>query len=125
LNDWQGLKAAYNKTKSISFDFAIAEKCKDTVMVRAAFDWIDIGNWEEYSKIENKNNNLVFNTDFNTCYVNSDIPVALAGVDDLIIVIRSGKNGEPAAALITKKGQTQKVRYVVEEINKINKTELL
>ena len=125
LNNWAGLKAAYNKAKSISFDFAIAEKCKEAVMVRASFGWIDIGNWEEYSRLRENNDSLVFNSGSENCFVDSDIPVALAGVDGLIVVIRSGKDGKPASALITRKGQTQKVRDVVEIIKSEGKTELL
>jgi mannose-1-phosphate guanylyltransferase/mannose-1-phosphate guanylyltransferase/mannose-6-phosphate isomerase len=125
LNNWQGLKAAYNKVKSISFDYAIVEKCPNSIMVRTTFDWIDIGNWEEYIKVCNKSDSLVFNADADTCYVDSDIPVAIAGAEDLIVVIRSGKNGQPATALITKKGQTQKVRDIVEQIKKAGRTELL
>jgi len=125
LNKWQGLKPAYNKAKSISFDYAIAEKCQNTEMVRTTFDWIDIGNWEEYVKVCNKNNSQFFNVDSDSCYVDSDIPVALAGVEDLIVVIRSGKNGEKAKALITRKGQTQKVKDIVDQIKKAGKTEIL
>ena len=125
LNDWHGLKNAYNKAKSISFDFAIVEKCKDSVMVKTSFEWNDIGSWEEYANLCGKNNSLVFNYASENCYVDSDMPVALAGVDDLIVVIRSGKNGGSAKALITKKGQSQKVRDVVEQIKKSGKTELL
>jgi len=40
-------------------------------------------------------------------------------------VIRSGKNGEKPAALITKKGQTQKVREIVEQIKKTERKDLL
>ena len=126
---WKGLKAAYGKVKSISFDYAIAEKCDKTAMIRANFDWVDIGNWEEYIKLEkgeiDKNNSQVFSADSETCYVDSDIPVALAGVDDLIVIIRSGKNGESASALITKKGKTQKVRDVVEIIKNSERKDLL
>jgi len=125
LESWPGLDAAYRKTKSISFDYAIAEKCPDTVMVRTNFDWIDIGNWEEYVKICENNRSQVFSASGDTCHVDSDIPVALAGVEDLIVVIRSGKNGGPATALITRKGQTQKVREVVERIKEAGRTELL
>ena len=57
--------------------------------------------------------------------MDSDIPVALAGVEDLIVVIRSGKNGAPATALITRNGQTHKVRDIVEQIKKSGRTELL
>jgi len=125
LNEWPALKAAYNKAKSVSFDVAIAEKCRNTVMLRASFDWVDIGNWEEYIKVCDKNSSLVFRAAADGCYVDSDIPVALAGVEDLIVVIRSGKNGESAAALVTRRGQTQKVRDIVDEIRKAGKPELL
>jgi mannose-1-phosphate guanylyltransferase/mannose-1-phosphate guanylyltransferase/mannose-6-phosphate isomerase len=125
LNSWLGLESAYKKTKNISFDCAIAEKCKDSVMVRTTFDWINIGSWEEYTKVRGKNNSIVFNTQADTCYVDSDIPVALAGVDDLIVVIRSGKNGVPASALVVKKDQTQKVRDIVEIVKKSGKTDIL
>jgi mannose-1-phosphate guanylyltransferase/mannose-1-phosphate guanylyltransferase/mannose-6-phosphate isomerase len=125
LGSWPGLDNAYNKTKNISFDYAIAEKCPNTVMVRSNFEWIDIGNWEEYVKVCTNDNFQIFNIDAKNCYVDSDIPVALAGVEDLIVVIRAGKKGEPATALITKKGQTQKVRDVVELIKKSGRAELL
>jgi len=125
LNAWPGLDNAYRKTKSISFDYAIAEKCPNVVMVHTNFDWIDIGNWEEYVKICENSRSQVFSVSGETCYVNSDIPVALVGVEDLIVVIRSGKDGSPATALITRKGQTQKVREIVEQIKKAGKTELL
>jgi mannose-1-phosphate guanylyltransferase len=123
---WSGLENAYKNAQSISFDYAIAEKCKKTAMVRTNFEWIDIGNWEEYAKIRGKSSSLVFNLpEESSCFVDSDIPVALAGVEDLIVVIRSGKNGEPATALITKKGQTQKVRDIVDLIKKSGKTSIL
>jgi mannose-1-phosphate guanylyltransferase len=125
LTKWQGLDAAYKKTKSISFDYAIAEKCTSTVMVRADFNWIDIGNWDEYISFCGSNSERVFNVSSESCFVDSDIPVALAGVDDLIVVIRGGKNGSPASALITKKGQTQKVRDIVEQIKKSGSTDIL
>jgi len=35
LNSWQGLDTACRKTKSISFDYAIAEKCTASSMIRA------------------------------------------------------------------------------------------
>ncbi|MCL2243164.1 MAG: mannose-1-phosphate guanylyltransferase [Treponema sp.] len=125
LSAWPGLDNAYRKTKSISFDYAVAEKCGNTVMVRASFNWIDIGNWEEYAKICGGKDAQIFNAGSENCYVDSDIPVALAGVEDLIIVIRSGKNGSRATALITRKGQTQKVRDVVDLIKKAGRSDLL
>ncbi|MDR2729431.1 MAG: mannose-1-phosphate guanylyltransferase [Treponema sp.] len=125
VSKWPGLENSYKKTKRISFDYAIAENCKNSIMVYANFDWIDIGNWEEYAKIYNKKETDIFNADGDSCYVDSDIPVALAGVEDLIVVIRSGKEGSPACALITRKGQTQKVRDIIELIKKSKRIDLL
>ena len=130
LSAWEGLAAAYRQTKSISFDYAIAEKCGGTVMVRADFDWIDVGNWEEYAKLlsgANGGGAAVYRAgpEADSCFVDSDIPVALAGTGDLIVVIRSGKDGSPPVALITRKGETQRVREIVEQIKQAGKTELL
>ena len=125
LSKWKGLEAAYKKAKSISFDYAIAEKCKKTAVVRVNFDWIDIGNWEEYAKISKNSHSEVFNAASDDCFVDSDIPVALAGVENMIIVIRSGRNGAPASALITKKGQTQKVRDITDIIKTAGRKDLL
>jgi len=132
LDNWAGLDKAYNQTKSISFDYAIAEKCGQTVMIRASFDWIDVGSWDDYARLLSGNSSAKSNTGAdvyaagtNGCFVDSDIPVALAGVEDLIVVIRSGKDGSPPAALITKKGKTQLVRDIVEKIKQSGRTDIL
>jgi len=123
LDTWVGLDKAYNQTKRISFDYAIAEKCSKAVMIRASYDWIDIGSWDDYARLFSGNSDTnsddskdVYTVGTSGCFVNSDIPVALAGVEDLIIVIRSGKDGCPPAALITQKNKTQLVRDIIEKI---------
>jgi len=132
LDAWAGLKKAYKQTKSISFDYVIAEKCTQTVMIRAGFDWSDVGSWDDYALLLSGNSSVSGNTGADVytaaadgCFVHSDIPVALAGVDDLIVVIRSGKDGSPAAALVTRKGKTQLVRDVVEKIKQTDRTDIL
>ncbi len=128
LNGWADLDEAYHRVKSISFDYAIAEKCSQVVMVSAGFDWIDAGNWEEYARMLGNTKSEVYiagDAKKADCFVDSDIPVALAGVDNLIVVIRRGKDGSPPVALITKKGETQYVREIVEQIKKAGRTELL
>ena len=131
LIKWHGLDEAYKQTKNISFDYAIAEKCSQVVMISAGFDWIDVGDWEEYALLLGDTGSEVYVSGGETIgkkstnFVDSDIPVALAGVNDLIVVIRSGKDGSPPAALITKKGETQHVRHIVEQIKKAGRTKLL
>jgi len=124
LDHWDNMEAAYRKAKAISFDYAIAEKCRQTVMVKAGFSWIDIGSWDEYSRLVTCQHGEVYG-DGEACYVDSDIPVALCGVKDLIVVVRSGKDGGPAAVMISEKGKTQQVKEIVEEIKAKGKTELL
>jgi len=53
LTKWMDLDTAYRKTKRISFDYAIAEKCSEVVMITSGFDWIDVGNCEEYARLLN------------------------------------------------------------------------
>ena len=127
LDEWTGLDAAYRRVKNISFDRAIAEKIKQCVMIRAGFNWIDVGSWDEYAALlSNKTSNeLFFSGGKNTCFVDSDIPVALAGVEDLVVVIRSGRDGSSPSALIAKKGETQRVKDIVEQIKKVGRDEIL
>ncbi len=131
LNKWTELDNAYNQAKPISFDYAIAEKCTQTVMLRASFDWIDIGSWDDYARLLSDNSSAnntgtdVFSAGAGSCFVDSDIPVALAGVENLIVVIRSGKDGSPPSALITQKGKTQLVRDIVEKIKQSDRRDIL
>ena len=124
LEAWENMEAAYHKTRANSFDYAIAEKCSQTVMVKAGFSWKDIGSWDEYARLITDTGSEVYGHK-DTCFVDSDIPVALCGVDDLIVVVRSGRDGRPPAVLISKKGETQKVREIVEEIRAAGKTGMI
>jgi mannose-1-phosphate guanylyltransferase/mannose-1-phosphate guanylyltransferase/mannose-6-phosphate isomerase len=125
LEEWPELREAYIEVKSISFDYAIAEKCAQTVMVKAGFDWIDVGNWDEYARLLGNTGSEIYLSGAESCFVDSDIPVALAGVKDLIVAVRSGRDGGPPTVLITKKGETQRVRDIVEQIRAAGRTELL
>ena len=129
--DWGGLDGAYRRTTAISFDYAIAVQCTRTVMVRAAFDWVDVGSWDEYARLlggaagDDVTGEAFTAGNCSGCFIDSDIPVALAGVKDLVVVIRSGRDGFPQAALIARKGETQKVRDIVDRIKQAGRTDLL
>ncbi|MDR2079570.1 MAG: mannose-1-phosphate guanylyltransferase [Treponema sp.] len=130
LDKWPGLEEAYNATPGISVDYAIAEKSARTVAVRARFEWFDVGSWDEYAWLASDRRSgdastEVYAQDSSGCFVDSDIPAALCGVDDLVVVIRSGRDGAPASALIAKKGATQGVKNIVEQIKAAGRTELL
>jgi len=133
LENWEGLESAYRQTENISFDIAITEKCTNAVMIQAEFDWIDVGDWDEYARLLSNNkigkkfisDDVYSSGTCEECFIDSDIPVGIAGIDNLIVVIRSGKDGSPPAALIVKKGETQKVRDIVEKIKQSGRKEIL
>jgi mannose-1-phosphate guanylyltransferase/mannose-1-phosphate guanylyltransferase/mannose-6-phosphate isomerase len=125
LSQWPHLKEAYTEAKNISFDYAIAEKCAQTVMVAAGFAWRDVGSWDEYAQLLGDTGAEVYRAGGESCFVDADIPVALCGVEDLIVVIRSGKDGSTPSALIAKKGETQRVREIVEKITLAGSIKLL
>jgi mannose-1-phosphate guanylyltransferase/mannose-1-phosphate guanylyltransferase/mannose-6-phosphate isomerase len=134
LWEWLNLKEAYAETKGISFDYAIAEKCTGIVMVAADFHWTDVGSWDEYARLASNgagegvsfaDGTEVFQTGAKNCFVDSDMPVALIGVEDLVVAVRSAKNGAGGTVLIAKKGETQKVREIVEQIKARGRGDLL
>jgi mannose-1-phosphate guanylyltransferase/mannose-1-phosphate guanylyltransferase/mannose-6-phosphate isomerase len=136
LWDWRELREAYMGSKAVSFDYAIAEKCSDTVMVSSEFQWTDVGSWDEYAALSGKGlagaagitvskGTEVYQAGAENCFVDSDMPVALIGVEDLIVAVRSGKNGTEGTVLIAKKGDTQRVREIVEQIKAKDRRELL
>ncbi|MDR0554333.1 MAG: NTP transferase domain-containing protein [Treponema sp.] len=126
VSSWKGLAEAYGAARRISFDYAIAEKCRQTVMVAAGFDWYDVGSWDEYARLNGSAlSGEVYQTGTSNCFIDSELPVALCGVKDLIVVIRSGKNGKPPTALISRKGETQRVKEIVEQIALAGRTDLL
>ncbi|MDR2418898.1 MAG: mannose-1-phosphate guanylyltransferase [Treponema sp.] len=125
LGAWAGLAAAYHESKRVSFDYAIAERCARTFMVVADFAWRDIGSWDEYAPLAGSNGAEVYEAGAESCFVDADIPVALCGVKDLIVVVRSGKDGGASSVLVARKGETQRIREIVEQIRDAGRTELL
>jgi mannose-1-phosphate guanylyltransferase/mannose-6-phosphate isomerase len=125
LTKWSGLAAVYAQVRTTSFDYAIAEKCTQTVMVAADFAWMDVGSWDEYERLAGNTGSEVYQSGGKPCFVDADIPVALCGVEDLIVVVRSGKDGTVPSVLIAKRGETQRVKEIVENIRAAGRTELL
>ncbi|MDR1058635.1 MAG: mannose-1-phosphate guanylyltransferase, partial [Treponema sp.] len=72
LENWRGLEEAYRAAESISFDYAIAEKCGAAVMVKADFDWIDVGSWDEYLRVFPGTASGVYLSGSGSCFVDSD-----------------------------------------------------
>ncbi|MDR3147864.1 MAG: mannose-1-phosphate guanylyltransferase [Treponema sp.] len=123
LDQWPGFAEAYARTQAISFDYAIAERCAAVALLSARFSWTDIGNWDEYARLLKNTGAEVYCAGAENCFVDSDIPVALCGVQDLIVSVRAGRDGP--LVFIAKKGESQRVRELVEQIRAAGRTALL
>jgi len=110
-------RAALSGVRDISFDYAIMEHAKRRAVVRAGFDWNDIGSWKSISELGTPDScgNTVSGAavliDSQNCYVQSQGRViAAVGVSDLVIV----DSGD--AVLVTHRDKSQGVKAVVEQL---------
>ncbi|MDR2588395.1 MAG: mannose-1-phosphate guanylyltransferase [Spirochaetales bacterium] len=109
--------SVYKELPSISVDYAVMEKSAKAAMVRSEFEWNDVGSWDEASRLYPSQAPALFVSETGGApaggnWVFSDIPVALCGVEDLIVVIKAGR------ALVLKKGSSQLVREAAQVLGK-------
>lgn len=100
-----------------SIDYAVMEKSSIVKVVASDIAWSDLGSFdalaEEFPKDENGNSideNLIAINSKNNFIHSSDKLIALADIDNLIVV------DTPDALLITKKGNSQKIKTIVEQL---------
>lgn len=108
----EGLDEAYKKSPSLSIDYAMSEKCTRAVSIRSSFLWDDAGTWDSLADYYDQTVGTKFAVDSENCFVYSDLPIALCGVDDLIVIIKNGK------VLISKKGKTNLVKDAISLMKK-------
>jgi len=135
LSGWAGLAEAYGRVKPISIDYAVAEKCRSVALVAAGFDWLDVGSWDEYARFQESGRHQegaahdrkapVYSAGSSNCFVDADLPVALCGVEDLIVTVRSGADGSPPSVLICRRGESQRVKEIVDAVKASGRTDLL
>ncbi len=114
----------YKKSPKDSIDYAVMEKCSRSALVPASFTWNDIGSWDEMaelppSTVPGIQSPPSFNIDSTNNFILSDIPVAVCGVENLMVIQKNG------SLLICKKGQGQLVKDAVEQIKSQNHPNLL
>jgi mannose-1-phosphate guanylyltransferase/mannose-6-phosphate isomerase len=118
------LEAAYGESPSISIDYAVMEHSEHSAVVPAGFSWSDVGSWDVVAGLfgaepEAGSTGSPIVVDSKNNFILSDVPVALAGVEDLIVVVKNG------AVLICRKGKSQLVRDIVQVLKKDDRGELL
>ena len=109
IKPFDAMIKSYDSVPSIAIDKSLAEKTENAYAVLASFNWDDVGSWDSFEKhCKEKDNNAIF-VDSSDCFVYSDIPVALCGVNDVTVVIKNGK------ALVMRKGCSNLVREAAKK----------
>ncbi|HUX11623.1 MAG TPA: mannose-1-phosphate guanylyltransferase [Spirochaetia bacterium] len=124
--DMAELSSLYASLPSISIDYALMEKSARRAMVAARFSWNDVGSWDEIAAISETDareqgqeaavtaaaarHSPIFMVEANRCHVESDLPVALCGVDDLHVIVKNGM------ILVCRRGSSQLVKEAVQEM---------
>jgi mannose-1-phosphate guanylyltransferase len=114
------LRISYEDMSAIpedSIDYAVMEKSSRVKVVSADIAWSDLGSFdalaEEFPKDESGNslneNLIAINSKNNFVYAKERL-VSLVGIDDLIVVDTAD------ALLISKKGDSQKIKDIVKEL---------
>ena len=107
----------FSDMPNISIDYAVMEKSRKTVVLPMDVSWSDIGSWdsvyEMFDKDEHSNVKMgnVLDIDTKNCLIlGSKRLISTIGLEDLLIVETED------ALLIGKKGESQKVKQLVETL---------
>ncbi|MGQ9818666.1 MAG: mannose-1-phosphate guanylyltransferase [Candidatus Kapaibacteriales bacterium] len=121
-----GVVEIYQQIKSQSLDFGIIEPSRNVFVVSASFVWSDVGCWDEFFQLAQKDLNEnyilgnVYTIDVNNSIIISNTkPIAAIEVDD-IILIESEK-----AILVCKRGRSYRVEEIVNLLKRKNAISLL
>lgn len=118
-SDLSDAKYAYALLESVSIDYGVMEKLEQQVCIPCNIGWSDVGSWDELARLSEElpslktdSKALVFNEGSSSNFIFSvrEKVIGLIDVHNLIIV------DTPDALLISKKGQSQKVKQLVDGI---------
>ncbi len=116
----------YPKMPAISIDYGILEKARNVVIASADIGWSDVGSWDslfELLPVDGRGNvgagRTVLVDSHNNLFFNPGGVTAAVGVDDVIVVV-DGKT-----VLVCKRGDSQRVRELIDEMEKRNLKDLL
>ncbi len=120
-NDVTFDRRIFKKIPSISIDYSVMEKEKKIICYPLDCGWNDIGSWDGLSKVVKKNSDKkVFQLNSKNNFIKSDERlIATIGIEDLIIIDTKD------TTLISKKGESENVKLIVNQISKKNFKEAL
>jgi len=116
--DWQTVvQQKFQSMPSISIDYAVLEVSENVMMLPVAMGWSDVGSWDavyDISKKDNAQNVISGNTVVidckNTLIRAQSRLIAAIGLEGIIVV------ETPDALLLCPKGESQRVREIVDEL---------
>lgn len=107
-------KTSFAMSPQISVDFAIMEKTEKSAVMAVDYDWSDIGSWEAVWQVMSHDaegnaaqGKAVILSGGNNLVHAEDRLTGLVGVDDLVVVTTRD------AVLVSRRGQTEKVKALV------------
>ena len=107
----------FAKAPKISIDYAVMQKTKLAAVVKAAFDWSDIGTWDalwEASDRDDRGNRTSGNVTLldtkNSLIHSDDVLTTVAGLDDIIVVTTRD------AVLVASREASGNVKTLVEDM---------
>jgi len=121
------LKRVFPECPSISIDYGVMEKSERIAVVPAEFGWSDVGSFAALSEVREQDASgnvaegdaLVIDGKNNVVLATRSRPVAVIGLDD-VIVVDAGD-----AVLVCRRDRAQDVRKAVEELSRRGREELL
>ena len=121
---YEYMLANFAELPEISIDYALAERSQNVCMVELTCYWNDIGSWDAVYDILPKDNNgnavkgdvLVLDCK-DSLIMGSNRLIVGIGLEDLLLVETDD------VIVVAKKGESQKVKNVVEKLKAINRRE--
>ena len=118
--------AAYKALPTEAIDYAVLEKTTNLLVVKATFEWHDLGSWADLHDIleQDEAGNFVEGEsvliDSKNCMIHSPNKlVAAVGLEDMVVIETED------AILICPKARSQDVRLIVNRLKQMGKTEYL
>lgn len=112
--DYQDLFEKYEEVNKISFDYAVAEKEKDIIVVRYTGQWKDLGTWDAFVNAmedESIGNAIIDSNCKNVHVINElDIPILCVGLQDIVV------SASPDGILVSDKEKSTGIKSLVDSI---------
>lgn len=116
--------AGFAQATKVSIDYAVMEKTRHAGVLKASFDWSDVGSWDSIHDIKDKDENgnvlegpvEVIGTS-GTLVRSDDILTTVIGLEDAVVVTTRD------AVLVTTKARAAEVKGLVERMKKDGRRE--